>query len=124
MLFVAQVECIITDNDSRTRYVISQLHQTPHLKYIICNDANVESQLGSELEDNFAKIYSFEEIMEVGKRDLHSHLPFMKPSPHDLASICFTSGTTGQPKGILLSHHNYVSSLKGILERIVSLLSS
>ncbi|HJS75064.1 MAG TPA: AMP-binding protein, partial [Vicinamibacteria bacterium] len=32
--------------------------------------------------------------------------------PEDLASIVYTSGTTGDPKGVMLTHRNFVSNVK------------
>lgn len=32
--------------------------------------------------------------------------------PNDVANICYTSGTTADPKGIMLSHNNYVANVK------------
>lgn len=38
--------------------------------------------------------------------------------PNDLAAIVYTSGTTGRPKGVMLSHGNIIANVKAIRERL------
>ena len=41
---------------------------------------------------------------------------FPSPAPDDLAQICFTSGTSGNPKGVMLSYANISASVRGVAE--------
>lgn len=40
------------------------------------------------------------------------------PSEEDLAGIVYTSGTTGKPKGVMLTHRNVVSDIHAVMQRV------
>jgi len=54
-----------------------------------------------------------EESMVVGSLELFNRL-ISRVRPNDLCFIQYTSGTTGKPKGVMLTHRNIMSQRKGM----------
>jgi len=58
---------------------------------------------------------TFVDLLKLGERH---PVPPRVPSPSDVACLMYTSGTTGEPKGVILSHKNIVSNVATLLALI------
>mmetsp|Transcript_22299 Transcript_22299/g.48717 ORF Transcript_22299/g.48717 Transcript_22299/m.48717 type:complete len:658 (+) Transcript_22299:118-2091(+) len=58
------------------------------------------------------KVLSWEQLLELGSG---KPVPGAVPLPDDLCTIMYTSGTTGDPKGVTITHRAVLSSIAGIL---------
>ncbi len=67
-----------------------------------------------------ARLHSLAGWLENGKvQSQGAQEPAPPPAADDLAAIVYTSGTTGKPKGVMLTHGNVVSNVLAILQRVV-----
>eukprot|EP00878_Enallax_costatus_P014704 GHUV01015380.1.p1 GENE.GHUV01015380.1~~GHUV01015380.1.p1 ORF type:complete len:524 (+),score=162.60 GHUV01015380.1:1230-2801(+) len=57
-------------------------------------------------------VHSFDEVTAAGQASPVDAVP---PQPEDTCTIMYTSGTTGQPKGVLLTHKALVSSVATVI---------
>ncbi len=48
----------------------------------------------------------------------HDHALPAPPTEEDLAAIVYTSGTTGRPKGVMLTHRNVVSNVQAVMAHV------
>lgn len=58
------------------------------------------------------ELFKFEEVERIGAQKNHPEVP---PKTTDLCTICYTSGTTGNPKGVMLTHQNVMASISAVL---------
>ncbi|XP_035669719.1 long-chain-fatty-acid--CoA ligase 1-like isoform X2 [Branchiostoma floridae] len=80
------------------------------VKCIIVMDA-ISEDARKMAEECHVELVPFSEVEEQGKQNLQEAVP---PKPDDLCTICYTSGTTGNPKGAMLSHKNIVAACAGV----------
>ncbi|NWS37413.1 ACSL5 ligase, partial [Probosciger aterrimus] len=109
----ADISIVICDKPEKAQVLLENCEQekTPCLKTVILMDL-----FDKELKDRGAKvgveILALQEVEELGRNNIREPVP---PKPGDLCIVCFTSGTTGNPKGAMLTHENVVSNAAAFL---------
>lgn len=102
-----EVTCMLVNGKSVSK-VLSFSSKFPKLRYLIYTDdlsRNVQITYAKPSQHSI-KLISYDDVCTLGK--LYPKEPAPKPSKDDLALIMYTSGSTGMPKGVMLSHKNLV----------------
>ena len=114
-----------------TNSELTYILQNAGVKMIFVGDASLFKKLTEIKNDlpDLENIYSFKEVAGVPQlrellinpsKNLKSQVDQLRDTVKetDLATILYTSGTTGTPKGVMLSHRNIVSNSLGAADVI------
>ncbi|XP_026543244.1 long-chain-fatty-acid--CoA ligase 6 isoform X4 [Notechis scutatus] len=110
----ADISIVVCDKPEKARVLLEHVErkQTSGLKSIILMDP-FEKDLKERGQRCGVQIQAMLEVENCGRECWHAPVP---PHPDDLSIVCFTSGTTGNPKGAMLTHGNVVADFSGFLK--------
>ncbi|KAI9279860.1 hypothetical protein BY458DRAFT_538486 [Sporodiniella umbellata] len=103
------MEYVVSTTD-RLRDLIKLKSRLPSIHTIIVMDSKLDEEARNEANRAGVTVYAFEEVEAKGaSREENSELP----KAENVATICYTSGTTGVPKGAVLTQANCVATVTG-----------
>ena len=122
ILSFAECKTVIVENSNQIKKIMNLKADIPLLQRFICFE-DVKEDVLLQLKENNITFLTFAQVVEKGK-DFNKANPdcveneISKGEGSELACIIFTSGTTGEPKGVMLSHSNFIAQLDDAADRI------
>jgi long-chain acyl-CoA synthetase len=106
-------------NHSESRMVLVSSLQAGKLKAVLNDCKTIEKIIHLDTQEEYSENeIHFNEVRKAGREWLEKpenktkfEEIYTNIKPSDFANICYTSGTTADPKGIILTHGNYVTNV-------------
>ncbi|XP_024130954.1 long-chain-fatty-acid--CoA ligase 1 [Oryzias melastigma] len=111
---LAEMTLVICDQEHRAAYLLDYKEKglTPKMSCLVLF-TSFSQAFAERAKKCGVEVLGLDELMDVGRQNLRDPVP---PQPQDLAVVCFTSGTTGKPKGAMITHGNIASNTSSVIK--------
>jgi len=104
----AEVSVVVCEDQEQVDKIVALRDQLPRIRLIVYDDPRGMVHYKAE------GLKSFADVQALGREHAAKHpgafeAEIDKGQPEDIALLCYTSGTTGNPKGTMLTHANVIS---------------
>ncbi|XP_074098028.1 long-chain-fatty-acid--CoA ligase 5 isoform X1 [Cotesia typhae] len=105
----AEISLVICEDDKKCNLLLDKAPRCLRKLVIVKETRPATIQ---RAKNRGVELLRFEDVERTGAQKNYPEIP---PKPTDLCTICYTSGTTGHPKGVMLSHQNVMAGVCAVL---------
>lgn len=102
---------------AKLELLLKSANNCKSLKYVIKIGNTVtaeEKQVAKNVAASTTLMY-FRGVEAMGRESPRDEMP---AKPDDLMTVCYTSGTTGDPKGVMVTNKNFIAEIAGVFSTL------